>query len=74
MATTMTLLFFLMSDSVSFVDIQGYDYREAATVIGKPLGTVKSRLARARARLRDCLQQYRELLPTAFRLEDETRK
>lgn len=56
------------------VDIQGYDYREAATVIGKPLGTVKSRLARARARLRDCLQQYRELLPTAFRLEDETRK
>ncbi|KPK90749.1 MAG: hypothetical protein AMJ88_15495 [Anaerolineae bacterium SM23_ 63] len=56
------------------VDIQGYDYREAATVIDKPLGTVKSRLARARARLRDCLQQYRELLPTAFRLEDETRK
>lgn len=56
------------------VDIQGYDYREAATVIGKPLGTVKSRLARARARLRDCLQQYWELLPTAFRLEDETRK
>jgi RNA polymerase sigma-70 factor (ECF subfamily) len=56
------------------VDIQGYDYRETATVIGKPLGTVKSRLARARARLRDCLQQHRELLPTAFRLEDETRK
>jgi RNA polymerase sigma-70 factor (ECF subfamily) len=56
------------------VDIQGYDYRETASVIGKPLGTVKSRLARARARLRDCLQQYRELLPTAFRLEDETRK
>ena len=56
------------------VDIQGYDYREAATVIGKPLGTVKSRLARARARLRDCLQQYGELLPAVFRLEDETRK
>jgi RNA polymerase sigma-70 factor (ECF subfamily) len=56
------------------VDVQGYDYREAAAVIGKPLGTVKSRLARARARLRDCLQRYRELLPTAFRLEDETRK
>jgi len=56
------------------VDLQGYDYREAAMVIGKPLGTVKSRLARARARLRDCLQAYRELLPIAFRLEDETRK
>jgi RNA polymerase sigma-70 factor (ECF subfamily) len=56
------------------VDVQGHDYREAATVIGKPIGTVKSRLARARARLRDCLQQHRELLPNTFRLEDETRK
>ena len=53
------------------VDIQGYDYREAATVVGKPIGTIKSRLSRARARLRDCLQGYRELLPSAFRLEDE---
>jgi len=53
------------------VDIQGYDYREAATVVGKPIGTIKSRLSRARARLRDCLQEYRELLPSAFRLEDE---
>ena len=53
------------------VDIQGYDYHEAATVVGKPIGTIKSRLSRARARLRDCLQEYRELLPSAFRLEDE---
>lgn len=53
------------------VDVRGYDYHEAAEVIGKPLGTVKSRLSRARARLRDCLQRYRELLPMAFRLEDE---
>jgi RNA polymerase sigma-70 factor (ECF subfamily) len=52
-------------------DVQGYDYREVASAIGKPLGTVKSRLARARARLRDCLQRYWELLPAAFRLEDE---
>jgi RNA polymerase sigma-70 factor (ECF subfamily) len=40
-------------------------------VVGKPLGTVKSRLARARLRLRDCLQRFRELLPAAYRLEDE---
>jgi RNA polymerase sigma factor (sigma-70 family) len=53
-------------------DVQGYEYREVARVIGKPLGTVKSRLARARARLRECLQRYRELLPATFRLEDET--
>jgi RNA polymerase sigma-70 factor (ECF subfamily) len=53
------------------VDVQGHDYHEASQVIGAPLGTVKSRLARARLRLRDCLQAHRELLPAAFRLEDE---
>lgn len=55
------------------VDVQGFDYKEAADVIQKPLGTVKSRLARARSRLRDCLQDTRELLPGKYRLEDETR-
>jgi RNA polymerase sigma-70 factor (ECF subfamily) len=53
------------------VDVQGHDYQEASEVIGAPLGTVKSRLARARLRLRDCLQAHGELLPAAFRLEDE---
>ncbi len=52
-------------------DVQGLDYREVARAIGKPLGTVKSRLARARLRLRDCLQHFRELLPAALRLENE---
>jgi DNA-directed RNA polymerase specialized sigma24 family protein len=33
------------------------------------LGTVKSRLSRARAPLRDCLQGMRELLPAEYRLE-----
>jgi RNA polymerase sigma-70 factor (ECF subfamily) len=51
------------------VDIQGYDYQEAAQVVAKPIGTVKSRLARARAQLRDCLQLTAELLPTRYRLE-----
>ncbi len=53
-------------------DVQGYDYKEVAQAIGKPVGTVKSRLARARARLRECLQRHGELLPAAFRLESET--
>jgi RNA polymerase sigma factor (sigma-70 family) len=53
-------------------DVQGYEYGEVAQVIGKPLGTVKSRLARARARLRECLQRHRELLPASYRLEDES--
>jgi RNA polymerase sigma-70 factor (ECF subfamily) len=56
------------------VDVQELDYQEVANAIGKPLGTVKSRLARARARLRECLQGYRELLPAAFRLENEAIK
>jgi len=52
-------------------DVQGYEYGEVSKVVGKPLGTVKSRLARARARLRDCLQRYGELLPESLRLKDE---
>jgi RNA polymerase sigma-70 factor (ECF subfamily) len=57
--------------AVVLVDLQGLDYLEAAQALGKPLGTVKSRLARARLRLRDCLQGFRELLPAAFRLVGE---
>ena len=57
---------------VVLVDVQGYDYQEVSDVIDRPLGTVKSRLARARAKLRECLQQFRELLPANYRLENET--
>jgi RNA polymerase sigma-70 factor (ECF subfamily) len=57
---------------VILVDIQGLDYSEAAQAIGSPLGTVKSRLARARTRMRDCLQGFWELLPPSFRLEEES--
>jgi RNA polymerase sigma-70 factor (ECF subfamily) len=56
---------------VVLADIQGLDYSEVAVAVRTPLGTVKSRLARARLRLRDCLQGFRELLPAAFRLEEE---
>ena len=56
---------------VILVDIQGMDYSEAADIMGTPLGTIKSRLARARRGMRQCLQEFWELLPTAFRLENE---
>ena len=55
--------------AVIMVDIQGMDYSEASQVVRKPIGTIKSRLARARLRLRDCLNGFAELLPTGFRLE-----
>ncbi len=42
-------------DVVLLVDVHGYDYAEAATMLDLPLGTVKSRLSRARATLRDRL-------------------
>jgi RNA polymerase sigma-70 factor (ECF subfamily) len=56
---------------VVLVDIQGMDYAEAADVAGTPLGTIKSRLARARSGLRDCLQGFGELLPLSFRYETD---
>ena len=54
---------------VVLVDIQGLDYQEACQIIQKPLGTLKSRLARARLSLQDCLQGVWELLPTDYRLK-----
>jgi len=49
-------------------DIEGYDYNEIAEITASSLGTVKSRLSRARSKLRDCLQDFRELLPAEYRL------
>ncbi len=50
-------------------DIEGLSYEEIAEVLHIPVGTVKSRLSRARARLRDYLRaHYGELLPRAYRL------
>ncbi len=39
-------------------DIEGLDYNEIATILGKPLGTIKSRLARARLQMRAKLASY----------------
>jgi RNA polymerase sigma-70 factor (ECF subfamily) len=56
---------------VVMADIEGLDYSEVAAAVRVPLGTVKSRLARARLRLRECLQGFEELLPAVFRLQHE---
>lgn len=52
-------------------DIEGYDYNEIADITEVSLGTVKSRISRARSKLRDCLQGFRELLPDNYRLQGE---
>lgn len=39
-------------------DIEGFDYQQMAEVLGLPLGTLKSRLFRARLALRDELKSY----------------
>lgn len=51
-------------------DIQGLAYEEIAQITNTNLGTVKSRLSRGRARLRDVLKAG-ELLPARYRHEGE---
>ena len=43
---------------VVLVDMQGLEYAEAAAALGVPIGTVRSRLARARMQLQDILRDY----------------
>ena len=49
-------------------DIEGLRYEEISRVLGVDLGTVKSRIARGRGRLRGLLLKDRELLPADLRL------
>lgn len=53
------------------VDIEGLNYDEAAEAMQTNVGTVKSRLSRARAALRDYLVKQTELLPARYRLQSE---
>jgi RNA polymerase sigma-70 factor (ECF subfamily) len=51
------------------VDIEGMSYEEAAMAAHIPVGTVKSRLARARLQMQKSLQAAGELLPSSYRVE-----
>jgi RNA polymerase sigma-70 factor (ECF subfamily) len=52
-------------------DVDELDYEEISRITGNPLGTIKSRLARARQKLRGCLEDYWELLPPVIRQKYE---
>ncbi len=52
---------------VTLIDVQGFSYEEAAEAAEVSIGTVKSRLSRGRARVRDHLRGLGELLPPEFR-------
>jgi RNA polymerase sigma factor (sigma-70 family) len=54
--------------TLALSDVQGLSYQEIAEVTSVSLGTVKSRLARARGKLRDYLRAQGELLPARYRL------
>lgn len=54
--------------AIVLCDLQGLSYEEIATTTQATLGTVRSRIARGRGRLRTYLCQHQELLPRSYRL------
>ena len=57
--------------AVVLCDIQGLSYEEIAETTKTNLGTVRSRIARGRGRLRQYLSEHRELLPRQYRLNKD---
>jgi RNA polymerase sigma-70 factor (ECF subfamily) len=55
--------------AIVLCDVEGLDYNEIATVMKTSLGTVKSRIARARLKMRELMQREPELLPGRYRPE-----
>ena len=52
----------LFREIVALVDLEGFSYHEAAEILEVPVGTVRSRLFRARRRLQDHLiEQARDM-------------
>lgn len=57
--------------AVVLCDIQGLSYEEIAATTQTTMGTVRSRIARGRGRLRKYLYDHRELLPRSYRLHTD---
>jgi len=58
--------------ALTLCDVAGMNYQEIAEATRVSLGTVKSRISRARTKLRDYLLTQQELLPAQYRLRDDT--
>jgi len=56
--------------ALTLCDVAGMNYQEIAEATRVSLGTVKSRISRARTKLRDYLLAQQELLPAQYRLGD----
>lgn len=56
--------------SLLLVDVQGFSYEEAASILNCSTGTLKSRISRGRRDLREYLRGAGELLPSRFRQEE----
>ncbi len=54
---------------VILVDMEGMSYEEAARIAHVPVGTVKSRLARARMQIRNKLRAFNGLLPATYQVD-----
>jgi RNA polymerase sigma-70 factor (ECF subfamily) len=64
--TCMKTLPFAARAVLALVDVDGLSYEEAAAALRIPVGTVKSRLARARASMRLALSRFADLLPSEY--------
>jgi len=58
--------------ALTLCDVAGMSYQEIAKATRVSLGTVKSRISRARAKLRNYLLAQQELLPAQYRLRGDT--
>jgi RNA polymerase sigma-70 factor (ECF subfamily) len=54
--------------AIVLCDIEGLSYEEIASATQTSLGTVRSRISRGRARLREYLYRKKELLPRNYRI------
>ncbi len=65
--TALTQLPDKFREVLELVDIQGLSYQETADLVGIPVGTVMSRLHRARARMRKQLEADTDFVPKRSR-------